>query len=193
MSLDNKKKEWVDLAIQKGHSLLEIKKKLQQARYTNKQIDEMLDYYQERIDMYKIDESHDKQSEDEFEQNVHIFLKDNNSNLLSKKEKKEIKSFINNIKKYNKVLSKSIEKIKEELRKFKDNVKDKKKIEKEEEWLKRDIIEQLINSTEIVYIDNPKTNEPISRDNLKKLNIDELIILLEVVLKETERIVNGKE
>lgn len=186
MELTNEDKEWMIKAIDKGHTRLEIKKKLEEAKYTEKRINLFLNYYDEII------RPEETITEDkEFKENVKEYLKGNKEGL-GWLEKREIKKFIKNIETYKKVLKSATDAFKKELEEF--NKKDwtKGKVDTELEYLKQEIIERLIDSKQCLIIEHPKTGAEITKENLQDLTIEELINMMEENTEELDLIVNGK-
>lgn len=97
---------------------------------------------------------------------------------------KEVRKFLN---KYNEILD-SVKRKRSEINKKYLDINEK---ENEEAInLKGELIESIMNSTELVYLENPRTKEEVSHDNLKECNIDELIRLMEDGIQEIHEFIN---
>lgn len=193
MSLTQDQKDWIQNAIEKGHTYLEVKKKLQKARYNYKVIDMMLEEYERVKKDYVIEDKRDEIEEEKFENNVKKFIEDEDTKELSWNEKRQIKSFLKGVNKYQEVMKKSIEMLKKEIELLSENVKDEKNRKKEEEYLKIEIIDRIIDSLEILDIEHPKTGKEVKKkEDLIDLDLNELIELFEENTESVGVIVNGK-
>lgn len=193
MSLNQDQKDWIMKAIEKGFSFLEVKTKLQKARYNPKLIDEMLEEFEAIKEKFTIpEEKRDESKEKEFEKKVNLFIRDEDTKELSWSEKRSVKKFLKNITQYQKVMKKSIDMIKKEIELFSENVKDEKQRVKEEEYLKKEIIDRIIDSKEVLDIEHPITGEDVTKENLNSLNITQLIELMEENVEALQIIVDGK-
>lgn len=196
MVLTEIEKDWTKKAIEKGFTKLQLKKKLQDNKTPNEKILEIYDYYDEIEKEYIISKSEnelkeDKEKEIQFKDNVKKFV-EGKEKELSWSEKREIKKFLKNITKYNETLKATIKMIKEEMNKMRIKFNDEKILKQEEELLRRDIIDRLIDSKEVIDVQHPVTGEDITKENLKELPLDILIIILEDNVETLQMVVNGK-
>ena len=197
MSLTIEQNEWIERAYNKGFTFLQVKKKLQEAKYPIEIVEEMLDGYEilaekDKVIETKAEKKETKKEEIEFEGKVKEFINNEDSKELSRRDKRYIKKFLKSITIYQKVMKKSLEGIKKELELLSINVEDKKQQAKETEFLKRDLIERMIESKTILDIEHPITGEDATKENLKTLNINQLIELMEENAEALQIIVNGK-
>lgn len=183
--------DWIKKAVELELTRLQIKRKLQEAEYTDERIEAFLDQYDIEMDKIRLkEEGRDIKDEEEFKTNVKKYFEDKET--LSRSEKREVKKFISQIEKYSKMVKTAIKGFTQEIEIMEKKGINEEKIKKEMEYLKKEIIDRLIESKEILDIEHPKTGREINKENLQDLNVTELIELMEENVEALELIVEGK-
>lgn len=196
--LSNKDKEWIEKAINLDLTQLQVVRKLQEVNYPDERIEAFLEYYENNKKKEVEDEKETglgikrkDNKEDEFEENVKSYFGKNNKSL-SWNEKRVVKRWLGQCDKYSKIMKKAIEGFKKEIENIEKKDLGKEKFEKEMNYLKKEIIDRLIESKGILEVEHPITKEEITKENLKDLDINILIELLEENVESLDMIVNGK-
>lgn len=195
MSLTKKEEKWIEKAIESDYTELQVRKVINKSKIdeTKKEeiINEFLKYKKAKEEILEEEKKErNKEEEKGFEKQVKIYLEDKEK--LSWSERREVKKWLNNCEKYMKALKEGIRKFKEEVDYMNEKGWETYKIQRELDILKNEMIERIIDSKEVLEVENPKTREEATKENLKDLNIDELILLLEDVVNSLDQVVNGK-
>ena len=194
--LSRDEKEWISRAIEKDLTRLQVKKKLSDSGYNWDKIDNMIDYFDSIKDNHEEIEREEqpiqtKEETEEFKNNIKTYFEGNKKDL-SGKERRFIKKYMKSVNAYNETLKKASEKFRKELEAFEKEGWSFERMAKETEYLKREIIDRVMDLTELLEVDHPITGEEINKENLKSLNIKELINLIDEGNEVLDLMVNGK-
>lgn len=193
--LTDRDKDWIEKGVEKEMTRLQMRKKLRESNYKDEKIDLFIDYYDLLIDKKNKMEKEltgKKEDEDEKEFKSEIKKYFENKGDLSWGERRRIKRWLRDVKKYSNIIKEATNWFKKEVEYINKQDWNKGKIEDEMKILKTEIIERLIESKELLDIEHPITGEEVTKENLKDVEIDMLIKLLEDNVETLDLIVNGK-
>lgn len=190
MTLNDTEKDWIEQAYEKEFTELQVRKKLKEARYTDKRIEEFIEYFKS-ISPPEYEEERDVEDEKKFEGDVKKFIEGNDKDL-SWGEKREIKKWIKKVGNYSKSIKIAIIGIRKEFEYITTQPKFAKRIDKELDDLKSEIIERIIDSKQVLEIEDPLTGEEATKESLSKCDIPTLIKLLEDSVDTLDALTNGK-
>lgn len=194
--MNERDKKWVIGAIEKDMTRLQVKRKLQEHEYPEKKVDIFLDFYdecQDEIKRMKQEENKEKESsESEFKDSVRKYADKETRKELSRKERRDVRIFLRNVNRYLQTVKIAIEGFKKEIDHINSQDWSKGKIEKELGYTKEEMIARIVESKQILEIEHPHTGEDVTEKNLKSLEMDELIELMEENVNTLDLVVNGK-
>lgn len=184
-------KEWVEDAIGKGFTKLQMRKKLLEVNYPEARVEAFCDYYDEIYSSVK--EENVLENEEELEENVkkwHEGKKDE----MSRKERKEVKRFLKQMNKYLVVLKATSDAIKKEVIEIRNKFEgDMGKIDKELENVKEELVDRIIDSKNTLDIFDPKTGKIATKELLMKNSLDILLDFFdEDIIGDIDAVVNGR-
>ena len=108
-------------------------------------------------------------------------------------DKREVKKWLKNVEKYMKILEETIKKVKEEYEYIIKKQEEKGfKVEKELNYMKKEIIDRIMDTKEILIIEDPNTKMEATKESLMKCDVNQLINLLEENVKILKETVEGK-
>lgn len=182
--------EWVEKAKERGFTKLQMKTKLEQNNYSQEKIGAFLEYYGEEV--YKQEEMPALEEEEDFKKQVELYK--SKPEELSWKKRREVKNWLKNLKKQLVVMKKLVETLKKSVNmNFERYKNDKEQLDKELKLLKEDLIMQIMATTTIFHITHPyHKGVEATKENLKDVNLEDLIELMELNTQELELEVNGK-
>lgn len=187
--LTRKDEKWIMKGIEKQMTKLQMRKKLLEAGYDEEKIDEFAKYFEANLPKEELIKN--EKEEKKFEGNVRKYF-DENRKDLSWGERRQVRNFIKQAERYSAIVKKAIEGFRKEIEFINKQEWAKGKIEKEMEYLKDEIIDRLLESKAILEIEHPITGEEITKDNLKSLEMDMLIGLMQEATNSLDMLVNGK-
>ena len=193
-NLSETDKDWIELTLQKDFTKLQMKRKLKEARYTDKRIEEFaryFDYVKNKEDEEEQKVKRDVKEEEKLEKSVSKYLEDGGKDL-SWGEKREIKKFLKNITKYKETLKIALDGIRKEIEIISTNEKFSNRIDKELQDPKEEIIDRIIDSKQVLEVEDPVTKEEATKESLSKHDIKLLIKLLEDNVEVLDALTNGK-
>jgi len=189
MVLSDRDKEWIEKAVEKELTTLQVKKKLRTANYSDDKVEEFVKYFEEIQPEEK--DLPDIEDEKDFEKQVRDYFKDQDK--LSYFEKREVKKWLKNLEKAITTLKFAIAGLKKEYEYILKRQDEKGiLIERELQDLKLEIIDRIIDTKGIIYIEDPKSGKEATKENLKESSIDELIELMEDNVNVLTETVEGK-
>ena len=190
--LTEEDKIWIENVIDKGITNVQMKKKLKEANYNEERIQEFLKYYEKSLPKIEIKEERNIKEEKEFEKKVKKYQE--NPYNLGWLERKKVKSWLNNVRKYIKAIDETIIILKKEIETISEKFgKDNMQLTNELEDLKSEMIDAVINSKDIMIIEHPyKEGVEATKENLTDVELVDILELLEDSNNELKLIVNGK-
>ena len=191
MKLLNSEKEWIEKAIDKDIPRLEIIVKLEKAGKTPKEVNNFLKYYDKITAEKKMPKITDKDDEIEFEMQVKTYFK--NPKELNYFKRREVKKWVKNLEKQIKVFEDIIELLeKNTVELVRKHLSDSEKIDKEIQRLKEMAVDSLLDTSEIFYLENPRTGEEATKENLMELKPEEILQYIKSNKELLQEVVNGK-
>jgi len=189
--LTEEEMEWIENAIRRGFTKLQMRKKLSEVKYPEERIESFCNYYESLIQAAEPEKKYEQ--EDEFEESVkkwHEGKKDE----LSWGEKRAVKKFLKQMNKYLVVLKATSEGMKKETIEIKNRFgKDSMRMDNELNHVKEELIDRIIESKSILDITDPKTGKEATKELLMKNTLDELITFFdEEIIKDVDAVVNGR-
>jgi predicted phosphatase len=131
------------------------------------------------------------EEEEKFKGNVKTYFEDKQK--LGWRERGQVKKWLKNLNKAIKVLDTAILGLKKEYDYIiQEQAKKGIKIEDELRDLKEEIVDRIIDTKEIIYIEDPNTKVEATKESLNKCNINQLIKLMEDNVEILNETVNGK-
>lgn len=191
--LKEEDKNWIEEAYAKGLTILEMIKKLEEAGYPKEKLEKFEEYYEIIEESQREAKEKEIKIEDEkqFKESVRKYFEDNKKEL-SWSERREVKKFLKNVETYAKLLDKANKGFKKEIEEIMKKGWTLGRIEKELTNLKKEIIQRILDSKEILDISHPYTGVEVNKDNLKDVKMEDLIKLIEENVEELNLVVNGK-
>lgn len=199
IQLTSRDKDWIGRAIDLEMTRLQVKKKLQESKFSDERIEVYLNYYDVLMDKKRdielkeeeVKKPEKKEEEREFKESVKSYFGQSKKEL-SWSERRQIKRFIKQVEKYSKMIKIAIKGWYDEMEFINRQEWSKGKVDKEMEYLKKEVIDRLIESKSILDIEDPVTHKEITKESLMNIDIDKLISLLEENVESLDMVVNGK-
>lgn len=183
--------QWIETALKRNFTKLQMIKKLQETKYTEEKIKSFKEYY-EKISQNSEPKEFYKQ-DDKFEEDVKKWT-EGKKDELSWQEKRAVKKFLKQINKYLTILKTTSKAMTKEVIEIKNRFgTNSTRMDKELEQIKEELIDRIIESKAILDITDPKTGKEATKELLMKNDLDSLIKFFdEEIVRDVDAVVNGR-